>query len=188
MLGVLVAGCTATPPPTSSPTLGTGGGSPSATPGAPTGPGGGLPACELIAATVFGLVDPLVFDSATSLSQEAQEDYEQRVCVYRTADGVAAIGITIAAIPFQQTELDGYAARPNALTDDRLEKRSAVLQTFEAGDGDDGTLDSPLYLIDTTWSITIQGVAESSTVAIALPQLTLQTATDAAFAVRDLVG
>ena len=53
------------------------------------------------------------------------------------------------AIPFQQTELDGYAARPNALTDDRLAARSAVLQTFEAGDGDDGVLDSPLYLIDT---------------------------------------
>ena len=165
-----------------------GGGTASAPPEGSAGPGSGLPACEIIAAAVLGLVDPLVLDSATSLSQEAQEDYEQRVCVYRTADGTAAIGITIAAIPFQQTELDGYAARPNALTDDRLEARNAVLQTFEAGDGDDGVLDSPLYLIDTTWSITIQGVADSSTVAIALPQLTLQTATDAAFAVRDLVG
>jgi hypothetical protein len=135
-----------------------------------------------------GMVDALALDSATSLAQEAQEEYDQRVCVFRSADGAAAIGITIAAIPFQQTELDAYAQRPNALPDDRLAARSAVLQTFETGDGDDGVLDSPLYLIDTEWSITIQGVADGSSIGVALPQLTLQGATDAAFAVRDLVG
>ena len=187
VLGALLAACTATSPTTNGPTLDP----PSAAPtGEPSGSGGGgiLPACELVAAAVFGLVDPLEFDSAASLSQEAQEEYDQRVCVYRSADGTAAIGITIAAIPFQQTELDGYAARPNALSDARLEARHAVLQTFEAGDGDDGFLDSPLYLIDTSWSVTIQGVTEDSTVAVLLPQLTVTTATDAAFAVRDLVG
>ena len=183
-----MAGCTAAPAATNSPTLGPTGSTPSAEPGGTAGGGGILPDCESIAAAVFGLVDELEFDAATSLAQEAQEEYEQRVCVFRSADGAAAIGITIAGIPFQQTELDGYAARPNALTDPRLAARSAVLQTFEAGDGDDGFLDSPLYLIDTSWSITVQGVTEGPTVAVALPQLTLPTATDAAFAVRDLVG
>ena len=182
-LGVLLAGCTA-PSDTSSPTLDPVGGTPSAAPGGT----GSLPDCDAIAAAVFGLVDTLEFDAATSLAQEAQEEYEQRVCVFRSADGAAAIGITIAGIPFLQTELDAYAARPNALADARLEARSAVLQTFETGDGNDGFLDSPLYLIDTAWSITIQGVTEGSTVAVALPQLTLPTATDSAFAVRDLVG
>jgi hypothetical protein len=188
VLGALLAGCTATAPTTDTPTLGPPSAAPTAEPGGSGGGGGPLPACELVAAAVFGLVDPLEFDSATSLAQEAQEEYDQRVCVYRSADGAAAIGITIAAIPFQQTELDGYAARPNALPDARLEARHAVLQTFEAGDGDDGYLDSPLYLIDTSWSVTIQGLTEGSTVAVLLPQLTVTTATDAAFAVRDLVG
>jgi hypothetical protein len=186
-LAVLVAGCTAPPAATDAPTLGPIGGTPSAAPGG-SGGAGRLPSCETVAASIFGLVDALEFDAPTSLAQEAQEEYEQRVCVFRSADGASAIGITIAGIPFQQPELDGYAARPNALTDARLEARSAVLQTFETGDGDDGFLDSPLYLIDTEWSITIQGVATGSTVAIALPQLTLPIATDAVFAVRDLVG
>ena len=186
-LGALLAGCTAAPS-TSSPTLGPIGSTPSPAPGGTGGGGSNLPDCEAIAAAVFGLVDTLQFDAATSLAQEAQEEYEQRVCVFRSADGAAAIGITIAGIPFQQTELDAYAARPNALPDARLEARSAVLQTFETGDGNDGFLDSPLYLIDTEWSVTIQGVTEGSTVATALPQLTLPTAIDAAFAVRDLVG
>ncbi len=182
-----IAGCTASPAPapTGDASLG-----PAPTTSAPADPSGGpgrLPVCDDIAAAVFGLVDGLELDVATSLAQEAQEEYEQRVCVYRTADGAAAIGITIAGIPFQQTELDGYAARPNAIADPRLEARSAVLQTFEAGDGDDGALDSPLYLIDTEWSITIQGVAEGSSVGVALPHLTLPAATDAAFAIRDLV-
>jgi hypothetical protein len=187
-VGLLVSACTATPPAPTNPTLGPVDSTPSAAPDGATGAGGNLPGCDAIAAAVFGMVDELDFDEAASLAQEAQEEYEQRVCVFRTADGTAAIGITIAGIPFQQTELDAYAARPNALADTRLEARGAVLQTFETGDGDDGFLDSPLYLIDTTWSITIQGVADGSTVAILLPQLTLQTATDSAFAVRDLVG
>jgi len=185
---VLLASCTAIPAdaPTDDATPGP---KPSASATAePTSSPGRLPACDAVAAAVFGLVDALEFDAATSLAQEAQEEYEQRVCVFRSADGAAAIGVTIAGIPFQQPELDGYAERPNALTDPRLETRSAVLQTFEAGDGDDGFLDSPLYLIDTSWSITIQGVTEGSTVATLLPQLTLPTAIDAAFAVRDLVG
>jgi hypothetical protein len=36
--------------------------------------------------------------------------------------------------------------------------------------------------------VTIQGVAEGSTVAATFPQLTVVAATDAAFAVRDLVA
>ncbi len=185
-VALLLSACTSAPTETRAPTLAPLGSSPTAPP-APSG-GGGLPSCEAIAASVFGLVDALELDIATSLAQEAQEQYEQRVCVFRSGDGASAIGVTIAGIPFQQPELDAYAARPNALSDPRLEARSAVLQTFETGDGDDGILDSPLYLIDTTWSVTIQGVADGSTVAIALPQLTLATATDAIFAVRDLVG
>jgi hypothetical protein len=188
-LGLLVAGCS-TPAPTNDPSPEAV--APTAAPG--TGGGGGagasgtLPACDAIAAAMFGMVDALTLDAATSAAQEAQEEYEQRVCVFRTADGASAIGITIAAIPFQQPELEAYGARPNALDDDRLAARSAVLQTFETGDGDDGVLDSQLYLIDTQWSITIQGLAEGSTIAAALPQLTVATAIDSAFAVRDLVG
>jgi hypothetical protein len=187
-LGLLLAACTTPSAPTSAPTLDPLGSTPSASPEGSGGGGGALPSCESIAASIFGLVDALEFDAATSAAQEAQEEYEQRVCVFRSVDGASAIGVTIAGIPFQQPELDGYADRPNALSDPRLDARSAVLQTFETGDGDDGILDSPLYLIDTVWSITIQGVAEGSTVAVALPQLTMVTATDAAFAVRDLVG
>ena len=183
----VLAGCTSTPTagPTGNATL-----APAPSSSAPddtsSGPGR-LPPCDDIADAMFGLVDGLEFDQATSLAQEAQEVYEQRVCVYRSADGTAAIGVTIAAIPFQQTELEAYAERPNAIADPRLDARSAVLQTFETGDGDDGILDSSLYLIDTEWSVTVQGVAEGSTIAVALPQLTLPVATDAAFAVRDLV-
>ncbi len=187
-LGVLLAGCTATPAAPVDPTLGPVEESPTAAPGGSGGAGGNLPDCDAIAAATFGLVDGLEFDAATSAAQEAQEEYEQRVCVFRSVDGAAAIGVTIAGIPFLQTELDAYAARPNALTDPRLAARGAVLQTFETGDGDDGVLDAPLYLIDTAWSVTIQGIAEGSTVAVALPHLRVQTAIDAAFAVRDLVG
>jgi hypothetical protein len=146
---------------------------------------GRLPDCDAIAAAMSGLVDGLELDAATGLAREAQESYEQRACVYRTGTG-ASIGVTIAGIPFQQTELEAYAARPNAIADDRLQARHAVLQTFETGDGADGSLDSPLYLIDTEWSITIQGVADGSTIAETFPQLTLPAAIDAAFAVREL--
>jgi hypothetical protein len=182
----VLAGCTASPSPAPTGSLDLDP-KPTATADAIDGGPGRLPACDAIAVAMAGLVDGLELDVATGLAQEAQEQYEQRVCVYRTGSG-AAIGVTIAGIPFQQTELDAYAARPNAIADDRLEAHHAVLQTFETGDGADGTLDSPLYLIDTTWSVTIQGVAEGSTIAETFPQLTLIAATDAAFAVRDLVA
>jgi hypothetical protein len=183
---LLLAGCST--PTSDSPTGGLGlepDSTPSAAPDTVDGGPGKLPDCDAIAAAMSGLVDGLELDVATGLAQEAQESYEQRVCVYRTGGG-AAIGVTIAGIPFQQTELDAYAARPNAIADDRLEAHHAVLQTFETGDGADGTLDSSLYLIDTQWSVTIQGVAEGSTIAETFPQLTLPAATDAAFAVREL--
>jgi hypothetical protein len=185
-LGLLVAGCSTPASPTDAPSPEAG--TPSAAPDGGGSPNGPLPDCGIIAAAMFGMVDALTLDAATSAAQEAQEEYEQRVCVFRSADGASAIGITIAAIPFQQPELEAYAARPNAVQDDRLAAHSAVLQTFETGDGDDGVLDSPLYLIDTEWSITIQGLAEGSTIAVALPQLTAATAIDSAFAVRELVG
>jgi hypothetical protein len=188
-LGLLVAGCsTAAPTNAPSPEAVAPSASPGNGGGASGGSGGTLPGCDAIGAAMFGMVDTLTLDAATSAAQEAQEEYEQRVCVFRSADGASAIGITIAAIPFLQPELEAYAARPNALADDRLAARSAVLQTFETGDGDDGVLDSQLYLIDTQWSITIQGLAEGSTIAVALPQLTVASAIDSAFAVRELVG
>lgn len=187
-LAALLAGCAGGPAAEpDAPTLGPVTTAPTLAPDAPAGGPGRLPQCEVVAASMFGLVDDLELDVATSRAQEAQEAYDQRVCVYRTADGSAAIGITIAEIPFQQTELDAYAQRPNAIADPRLDAHQAVLQTFETGDGDDGHLDSPLYLIDTEWSVTIQGVAEGSSVAEKLPQLTLPTAMDAAFAVRELI-
>jgi hypothetical protein len=105
-----------------------------------------------------------------------------------TDDAAAELGITIAAIPFQQPELDAYATLPNSISDPRLEPFGGVLQTFVTGDGDDGHLDGALYLIDTQRSITVQGIGTAGTTVDALPQLTLTAAADAAFAVRTLIG
>ena len=64
----------------------------------------------------------------------------------------------------------------------------AVIQTLGPDDAADGVLDSALYLFDTTYSITIQGVSTGDPIAVSLPQLTVSAAIDGAFAVRALLG
>ena len=187
ILALLLAGCT-----------GAAAGGPAANPpitGAPTSPAptlvaGGtahLPTCEAVTTALAGLQGDLVYNAGVSASQAAQETYDQRVCVYTTADTVTQLGVTIAAIPFQQAEIDGYATLPNAIADGRLAQYKGVLQTFVKGDGDDGHLDSALYLFDTAISVTIQGVSKGDPTSVTIPQLTLPAAEDAAFAVRALV-
>ena len=148
-----------------------------------------FPTCDEVAGALEGLLVELEFDADLSTAQTAPEDYAQRVCVFRTADGGAQIGVTFAAIPFQQSELEAYRGLPNSIADDRLAEHSAVLQTFQTDDGADGHLDRPLYLFDEQVSITIQGyAADGSSTLESLPTLTLAAATDAAFAARALVA
>jgi hypothetical protein len=175
VLAALLSGCTAPAVETSSPepTAHEGGG-PSAR---------ALPGCDAIAEALGGLLDGLTYSEDASTTNTADEAYDQRVCVYVTDDQASQLGVTIADIPFQQGELDSYATLPNALTDPRLGDSGAVLQTFETGDGNDGHLDSALYLFDTQHSITIQGEGAPQS----LPGLTLAAATDGAFAVRALI-
>ncbi|MCU1439842.1 MAG: hypothetical protein JWP85_839 [Rhodoglobus sp.] len=177
VLVLALAGCTPAPAetPTPSPTA-----SSTASPG---GSAGSLPACDVIAVALGSLLDGLTYSEKVSATNTAQEAYEQRVCVYVTDDQASQLGVTIADIPFQQSELDSYATLPNAIADPRLEASGAVLQTFATGDGDDGHLDSALYLFDTQHSITIQGIGAPDS----LPGLTLAAATDGAFAVRALI-
>ncbi len=144
----------------------------------PTGTAG-LPACEQVAAALGSLIDGLDYDETASTQRSQQESYEQRSCVFGPATG--RLGVTIAAIPFLPTELEAYSTAPGTLADDRTAARGAVLQTFEAGDGDDGHLDSALYLFDLEYSITIQEDGGE------LPQLTVAAAADAAFAIRELI-
>lgn len=172
-LGLALAGCTSVPPveaPTTAPTV---------APAAPAA-NGTLPSCDAVGTALGALVAELPFDEAAS-APSATESYEQRVCVFGPADG--RIGVTVAAIPFLDTELEVYGDSPNALADARLAEHGAVLQTLSLGDGDDGHLDSALYLFDLEYSITIQ--QSGSTV---LAQLTVPAAADAAFAVRALIG
>lgn len=189
LASVLVLAACTTPPgpdgsagtPTSAPTDASGGTSPA------TGPNP-FPPCDAVTAALPALLDGLTYDAELSAAQTADEAYAQRVCVYSTPDGDAQIGVTFAAIPFQQSELEAYRTLPNALADDRLAEHSGVLQTFETGDGDDGHLDSALYLFDERVSVTIQGYsAGGADTSTALPGLTLSAATDAAFAARALV-
>lgn len=169
---------------------------PSATPAATPDAGGGsdtagassFPTCDAVAVALPELLAGLTYDADLSASQTADEAYEQRVCVFATSTGDAQIGVTFAAIPFQQPELEAYRTLPNAIPDDRLAEHGGVLQTFQAGDGDDGHLDSALYLFDERISVTIQGYAAGgASTAATLPGLTLAVATDAAFAARALV-
>lgn len=173
-LGLALAGCSSVPEPTPTPTTGptSGGAAPAAT--------GALPSCDAVGTALGGLVAGLPFDETASAPAVA-ESYEQRVCVFGPADG--RIGVTIAAIPFLDTELATYGASPNALADARLAERGAVLQTLALGDADDGHLDSALYLFDLKYSITIQRSGPT-----VLAQLTVPAAADAAFAVRALIG
>ena len=189
LLSLALAGCSAPTPQATgaAPEL-----TPSATPSAgassaPVSPSG-MPGCDAITAALGGLVDGLAYDKTTSDTNTADEAYAQRVCVFVSPDGATQLGVTLAAIPFQQTEIDGYAALPNAVADDRLAAHDGVLQVFAAGDADDGHLDSQLYLIDTALSITIQGITAGGSTRETLPQLTVPAAIDGAFAVRALVG
>ena len=184
LLSLALAGCSAPTPPATgaAPQL-----TPSATPSGPVSPSG-MPGCDAITAALGGLVEGLAYDKTTSDTNTADEAYEQRVCVFVSPDGATQLGVTLAAIPFQQTEIDGYAALPNAVADDRLAAHDGVLQVFGARDADDGHLDSQLYLIDTALSITIQGITAGGSTRETLPQLTVPAAIDAAFAVRALVA
>lgn len=187
LLVVLIAGCTAgttaSPAPTSTPS-----GASTSEPGTTAGGPSPFPTCDEVTTALDGLLTGLSYDVDLSTAQTADEAYAQRVCVYTTSDATAQIGVSFAAIPFQQTELDSYATLPNAVADDRLAEHKSVLQTFQAGDGDDGHLDGALYLFDEQYSITVQGYAKDGSATTAtLPQLTLAAATDAAFAARDLV-
>lgn len=115
-----------------------------------------------------------------ALTPSATESYDQRVCVFGPADG--RIGVTVAAIPFLQTELDVYGESPNAIADPRTEEHGSVLQTLVLDDAGDGHLDSALYLFDLEYSITIQQSG-----ATVLPQLSVAAAADGVFAVRALI-
>ncbi len=173
-----LAACTApapepTPSTTSDPTV--------------SAPGGALPTCAAIGDAIAPIASGLALDEALSESQTAPEAYDQRVCVFVAEDGVTQVGVTIAAIPFLQDELDGYSALPGAIDDDRLGDSGAVLQTLDPDDRADGHLDSALYLFDTVHSITVQGYSTAGELAVVLPDLTIDGAATAAFAVRDLL-
>ena len=180
-LTVLLAGCTAASTGTAPDPLLTGTPA-SAAPTPVAGSKAHFPTCEAVTSTLAGLEGELVYDPITSASQTAQETYEQRVCVYSSSDGQTQLGITMASIPFQQSEIDGYAALPNAIADDRLAPYGAVLQNFTSSDDD-----FRLSLFDVAISITIQGRSKSGPTSTAIPALTLASATDAEFALRALV-
>lgn len=183
LLAISLAACTA-----ASPTTPPGGDQQSTTGSAPTNAARGpLPTCDEVTAAIGALPGPLVFNAEASETQTAPEAYDQRVCVYTNADVTTQVGVTIAAIPFQQTEIDHYMTLPNAIADDRLEQYEAVLQTLATGDGDDGHLDSPLYLFDVDYSITVQAISLGEPLATVLPDLSVEAAADAAFAVRALL-
>lgn len=172
---LLLAGCTAAPQPGSSPAP-----APQSTGSPQSGGSILLPQCDEVAVALGGLIAGMEFDEGASGDTAAQESYDQRICVFGPA--TAQLGVTIAAIPFLQTEIDTYGASPNAIADDRTQLHGAVLQTLTVGDGDDGHLDSALYLFDLEYSITIQEHGD------ALPQLTVPAAADAAFAIRELIA
>ncbi|MGX5681206.1 hypothetical protein [Schumannella luteola] len=149
--------------------------------------GGRLPSCDDVGLAVADLAAGLSYDEARSAGQTAQEAYDQRVCVFVSPDGGTQLGVTIAAIPILQEELDLYGTLPGVIADERTSDGSAVLQALDADDSADGHLDSALYLFDTVHSITIQGHSDAGALATELPGLTVPAATEAAFAVRGLL-
>ena len=182
LIAVLLSACTPTTvgaPDAAAPTR-------TQTPSAAGGPR--FPTCAQVAAAIGSIAGGLTYSAEVSAAQTAAEDYEQRVCVYTTADSVTQVGVTLAAIPFQQAEIDSYATLPNAIADDRLAQYGGVIQTLVADDGSDGSLDSALYLFDTNYSVTIQGVSTGDPISVSLPALTVPAAIDAAFAVRALLN
>jgi len=187
VLALLLTGCTGSAePPAADPVI-SGAATSSPTPGLVANGTIHLPTCAAVTTALGGLQGDLSYDPVTSASQDTPEGYAQVVCVYTSADKATQLGVTVASIPFQQSEIDGYATLPNAIADSRLAQYKAVLQTFTTGDGDDGHLDNALYLFDVAVSVTIQGISKGAPSAVTLPQLTLPAATDAAFAVRALV-
>lgn len=172
LFAIAIAGCTAAPAASDAPTH-----EPSAPGGAAAS--GALPSCEAVGTALGALIADLPYDEASS-SPSTTESYDQRVCVFGPADG--RIGVTVAAIPFLQTELDVYGQSPNAIVDQRTGEHGSVLQTLVLDDAADGHLDSALYLFDLDYSITIQ--QSGGTV---LPQLTVAAAADGVFAVRALI-
>lgn len=180
-VGLLLAGCTAGTAQEAADPLLTG----TPTAAAPTPVAGSkahFPTCEVVATTLAGMQGELVYDPITSASQTAQEAYEQRVCVYSSPDNQTQLGVTMASIPFQQSEIDGYAALPNAIADARLAQYRGVLQNFTSSDDD-----FRLSLFDVAISITIQGRSKAGPTSATIPALSLQGATDAEFALRALV-
>ena len=147
----------------------------------------GLPTCDEVTTAIASLLTGLSFDPEVSSTQTNQEAYKQRVCVFTTEDGATQLGVTIAEIAFSQTELDAYSTLPNVMQDSRRDQTGAVLQTLYAEDGLADHLDSPLYLFDTEYSITIQGLTGDESTALTLPLLTVGAAVDAAFAIRGLI-
>ena len=141
----LLSGCTSNPvAPQPEPTA-------SAGSSAPATAGGRLPTCAEVTDAIGSLVGSLAFNATTSDAQTAPEDYAQRVCVYETEDSVTQLGVTIAAIPFQQAEIDSYATLPNAIADDRLAQYGAVIQTLGPDDAADGVLDSAAIVDNIRW-------------------------------------
>ena len=182
VVSVVASGCTSNPVlPRETPT-------PAATQSAGSSAGPQFPTCAAVTTALGGLVGNLEYNAAASVAQTSPEAYEQLVCVYTTADAVTQLGVTIAAISFQQAEIDGYATLPNAIADERTGPYKAVIQTLAPGDTVDGILDSALYLFDTTYSVTIQGLSIGDPIPVSMPQLTVPAAIDAAFAIRALVG
>ena len=189
ILVIALAGCTApgtgsaTPDGSASPGSGAGG----ASSGAPAGANVALPSCDEVTIALGTLTSGLTLNAKATTNQTSPEDYVQRVCIFTTADTVTQLGVTIADIPFQQNEIDAYAGLPNAIADPRLKQYKAALQTFATWDAADGHLDSTLYLIDTTVSITIQPLSTGDPTRVTLPTLSVEAATDAALAIRALV-
>lgn len=157
------------------------------TPG-PTTDAAPLPGCDEVTTTLGELVGPLAFDQEASDLQTAPEPYDQRVCVYTASDTHAQLSVTLATIPFDQARIDEYATQPGAITDDRLAEHNGVLLTLDPNDPTDGLLDSPLYLYDTRYSVTIYPVSVDAPISTVLPGLTVDAAVDAAVALRAMLG
>lgn len=186
---LLLAGCAATSAPDASDASATAGATGGATAGAGGGtaaPVTGLPECDTVEAAAAALLDGLAFSERLSAAALPTESYAQRLCVFSTADDSAQIGITLAAVPLLDSELETYGQSATAVHDDRLADHQ-VLQVYTLGDADDGHLDGSLSLFDAGVSVTIQGYAGGGSSLAALPQLTVAAATDAAFAVRAIV-
>lgn len=182
----LLSGCTpaaqsATPTP--APTAATS--TPTGTAAAPDN--SALPGCSLVAHAIGALAGNLTYNEKVSKNQLGHEDFKQQICVFTSADDAVQLGVTISNIPFQEGELEGYRTLPNAIADDRATAADAVLQTLKVEGGPQSHLGSSLFLFDTTWSVSIQGVDKSGDSSASLPQLTVAAATDAAFAVRALI-